>query len=76
MLEINCQNLLDLVYHLHDYIMTGKEPEFTIEMAQTDVALSNMSERIKIYALKLAELDKTKQDAIFALIDSYEGKEE
>lgn len=59
-----------------DYLMTGKEMEFTIEMARTDAALSNMSERIKEYALKLAELDEKKQTAIFALIDSYEKQEE
>lgn len=58
------------------YLRTGKEPEFTVEMARTDVALSNMSDRVKAYALKLDELDKAKQDAIFALIDTYENKEE
>lgn len=59
-----------------DYIMTGKETEFSIEMAQKDVALSNMEEKVKEYALKIAGLDKAKQDAIFALIDTYENKEE
>lgn len=59
-----------------DYLMTGKETEFSIEMAQKDVALSNMEEKVKEYALKIAGLDKAKQDAIFALIDTYESKEE
>ena len=59
-----------------DYIMLGRETEFSIEMAQKDVALSNMDEHLKTYMLKLAELDKAKQDAIFALIDTYEKKGE
>lgn len=50
-----------------DYLMTGKE--ITIEIAKTDVALSNMEERLKAYALKLAELPKEKQEQIMNLID-------
>lgn len=52
-----------------DYLMTGKEPEFSIEMAETDVALSNMNKRMKEYALKLAELPNDKQEHIMQLID-------
>lgn len=52
-----------------DYLMTGKEPEFTVEMAETDVALSNMNKRMKEYALKLAELPNDKQEHIMQLID-------
>ena len=55
-----------------DYLMTGKESEFTIEMAEKDVALSKMNERLKTYALKLAELPKEKQDQIMSLIDMLE----
>lgn len=55
-----------------DYLMTGKEPEFTIEMADTDVALSNMNKRMKEYALKLANLPKEKQEHIMSLIDMLE----
>ena len=52
-----------------DYLMTGKEPEFSIEMAETDVALSNMNKRMKEYALKMAELPNDKQEHIMQLID-------
>lgn len=55
-----------------DYLMTGKEPEFTVEMAETDVALSNMNKRMKEYALKLANLPKEKQEHIMSLIDMME----
>lgn len=55
-----------------DYIMSGKEPQFTIEMAEKDIALSKMNERLKTYALKLAELPKEKQDQIMSLIDMLE----
>lgn len=57
-----------------DYLMTGKESEFTIEMAETDVALSNMNNRLKLYALKLADLPKEKQEQIISLIDMLEEK--
>lgn len=57
------------------YLMGWKEDSI-IEMAQKDVALSNMEDKVKEYALKIAGLDKAKQDAIFALIDTYENKEE
>lgn len=56
-----------------DYLMNGKEPEFSIEMADTDVALTNMEKRVKEYALKLAELPKDKQEQIMNLIDMLEG---
>lgn len=56
-----------------DYLMTGKENEFSIEMAKTDVALSNMESRVKEYALKLAALPKEKQEQIMSLIDMLEG---
>lgn len=59
-----------------EYLVTGKETEFSVETARKDVALSNMNEHLKTYMLKLAELDKAKQDAIFALIDTYEKKGE
>ena len=43
--------------------------EFTPEMAETDVALSNMNKRMKEYALKLADLPIDKQEHIMQLID-------
>lgn len=52
-----------------DYLMEGKETEFTIEMAQKDLALSNMSERIKDYALLLSQMPSEQQEHIISLID-------
>lgn len=52
-----------------DYLMEGKEIEFTIEMAQKDLALSNMSERIKDYALILNDMPSDQQEHIISLID-------
>ena len=52
-----------------DYLMTGKEMEFTAEMAEIDLELSQMKERIKLYALKLSRLSKSDQDTIMSLID-------
>lgn len=58
-----------------DYIITGKESEFAIEMAQTDVELSNMSKRVKEYAIRLNKLSNDKQEHIMQLIDMLEEKE-
>ena len=52
-----------------DYLMTGKEMEFTAEMAKIDLELSQMKERTKFYALKLSKLSKRDQDTIMSLID-------
>lgn len=52
-----------------DYLMTGKETEFTIEMAERDLALSNMNERMKEYALKMASLSKENQELLMQMID-------
>ena len=52
-----------------DYLMIGKESEFTIEMAEKDVALSKMESRLKEYALKMSELSKEKQDLVLKMID-------
>lgn len=46
-----------------------EENDISIEMAQTDVALSNMNERLKAYALKLSELSKADQETIMNMID-------
>lgn len=55
-----------------DYLMTGEELEFSVEMAQKDLALSNMSERLKEYALKLSEMSEDKQELVLQLIDKLE----
>lgn len=41
----------------------------SIEMAQTDVELSNMNERLKAYAIKLSKLTSEDQEAIINMID-------
>lgn len=55
------------------YLM-GWEKEYTIEEAESDVELSNMSEIVKKYALKLNVLPKEKQEQIISLIDMLEEK--
>ena len=52
-----------------DFLMTGKEMEFTVEDAEKDLALSNMSEIMKSYALKMASLSKENQELIMQMID-------
>ena len=52
-----------------NYLMTGKESEFSIEMANKDLALSNMSKRIKDYALILNQMPAEQQEHIISLID-------
>lgn len=50
-------------------LSTGNKPEFSIEMAKIDVELSRMNDRLKEYALKLANLPKDKQEHVMSLID-------
>jgi transcriptional regulator with XRE-family HTH domain len=57
-----------------DYLMTGKEIEFSIEMAEIDVALTNMEKRLKTYALKFAALSQKDQEMIMQMIDRCENK--
>ena len=57
-----------------DYLMAGKEMEFTAEMAEIDLELSRMKERTKLYALKLSKLSKRDQDTIMSLIDRMNGE--
>lgn len=56
-----------------DYLMTGKENPFSIEMAAIDVELTNMPLEVKEYALKLVALPQEKQRQIMNLIDMLEG---
>ena len=53
-----------------DYLVTGKDMEFTPEMAKIDVALSNTPKRIKEYALRLNNLPSDKQELVMNLIDT------
>ena len=59
-----------------DYLTTGKETELTAEMAEIDLELSQMKERIKLYALKMSKLSKSDQDTIMSLIDRMNGEVE
>ena len=59
-----------------DYLMTGKEVEFIVETAKKDVLLTEMSSRIKEYALKLAEMPEAKQKIVYELIDALTKKED
>ena len=59
-----------------EFLMTGKDSDYVIEMAETDVALSNMSKRMKEYALKLSAMSEEKQKHVMDLIDLLENKNE
>lgn len=52
-----------------DYLMTGKDMEFTIEMADMDAELIFMEKRIKEYALKLSNLSEEDKIQIMNMID-------
>ena len=66
----NAQLIADYFGVSVDYLMTGKDTEFTVEMAEIDVTLSNMSERMKEYALRLNNLPSDKQELVMNLIDT------
>ena len=53
-----------------DYLMTGNEVEFIVETAKKDVLLTEMSSRIKEYALKLAEMPEEKRELVMQMIDN------
>lgn len=55
-----------------EYLRTGKEPEFTVEMADTDTELIFMEKRLKEYALRISKMPKDKQEHIMSLIDMLE----
>lgn len=52
-----------------DYLMTGKDMEFTTEMADMDAELIFMEKRIKEYALKLSNLSGEDKIQIMNMID-------
>lgn len=52
-----------------NYLMTGKEMEFTAEMANIDSELLFMEKRIKEYALKLSKLSEEDKTQIMNMID-------
>ena len=57
-----------------DYLMTGKEREFSAEMALIDVELSNMDMKVKEYALKLSKLSVEDKEMIMKMIDKCDSK--
>lgn len=52
-----------------DYLMTGKEPQFSVEMANVDAELIMLDKEFKEYAIKLSELPKDEYQCIATLID-------
>ena len=70
------QKIAEFLNVTEDYLRTGKEMEFTAGMAEIDLELSQMKERIKLYALKLSKLSKSDQDTIMSLIDRMNGEVE
>lgn len=67
--SVYIQKIADYFSVTVDYLMTGKEKEYTIEMAGIDAKLIFMSKEVKEYALKLNNLPKEKQKTIIDLID-------
>lgn len=59
-------NFLDVTV---DYLMTGNEPQFSVEMANVDAELIMLNKEFKEYAIKLSELPKDKYQCIATLID-------
>ena len=50
-------------------LMGWEDKSNIIEAAKTDIMLSNMEEKLKEYALKMAKLPKEKQDLVLKMID-------
>lgn len=51
------------------YLLGWEDKSNIIETAKTDVMLSNMEDKLKQYALKMAKLPKEKQDLVLKMID-------
>lgn len=51
------------------FLLTGKESEFTIEMADIDSELIMSEKKVKQYALLLSKMDKIDQELIYNMID-------
>lgn len=63
------QKIADYLGVSVDYLVTGKEHEFAIEMAYTDSQLIFMEKKIKEYALKLSKLCEDDKTQIMNMID-------
>lgn len=55
-------------------LMGWEDVDVVVETAETDVALSNMSNRLKEYALRLAMLNAEDQEMIMKMIDKCKGE--
>lgn len=51
------------------YLLGWEDKTNIVEAAKTDVMLSNMDDKLKEYALKMAKLPKEKQELILKMID-------
>ena len=56
-----------------DYLMTGKDMEFTVEMAEIDGQLIMMDKILKEYAIKLCNLSKEDKNYVMSMIDRLGG---
>lgn len=56
------------------FLMGWEDDDSIIEIAETDVALSNMGKRVKEYALKLANLSAEDKEMIMKMIDRCDSK--
>lgn len=63
------QKIADFLGVSVDYIMTGKESQFTVEMADMDADLIMLEKRIKEYAIKLSKLSEEDREDIMKMID-------
>lgn len=54
-----------------DYLMTGKDIQFTVEMADMDADLIMLEKRIKEYAIKLSKLSEEDREDIMKMIDRF-----
>lgn len=52
-----------------DYLITGKDLSRVVETANIDIELTNMEEKMKLYALKMANLSKENQELLMQMID-------
>jgi transcriptional regulator with XRE-family HTH domain len=51
------------------YLLGWEDKTNIIEIAKTDIMLSNMDDKLKEYALKMAKLPKEKQELVLKMID-------
>lgn len=56
------------------FLMGWADDDSIIEMAETDVSISNMEKRVKEYALKLSNLNSEDQEMIMKMIDKCDSK--